>query len=545
MICFENPANAPGIASRGLRQRCARRYPAAWIVVRLVLCGLSLGVGPAAHAELSADSATALVMGCPLDDAARVEQQPMPDQSFTAWRVGFERTAVLCGVSPGVAASALQDTRLDPAVARLDGRQAEYNSTFMGYLDRRVSDVLVQRGSAQLAQHARLLDALESRYGVAPEVLVALWGLESGFGANQGDTPLLDALATLAYEGRRRHFYERQLLAALRLLEAGHLVSGQLRGSWAGAMGQVQFMPTTFVDYAVDGDGDGRRDLWGSTADALASAANYLVRIGWRPGEPWGVEVILPPHFDPVVAELNQSRDMRDWAEAGLSLAAGGDLADALARLPARGAVVLPSGAAGPAFLVFDNFHVILEWNRSIFYALSVGYLAQRLAGGPALTGRAPPGERALSRAEVMGMQEALNDLGLNAGEPDGMVGAQTRQALRRYQTGAALRADAYPTPELIARIRTEAGGGSPPEPPVTDRVSILALQQGLQRLGYEPGPTDGLLGAQTRAALGAYLNDHGEPSTDYPNATLVRRIVEEGAAVAPPVLDLSPASAR
>jgi membrane-bound lytic murein transglycosylase B len=545
MIRFENPANAPGVASRWPRRRCARRCPVAWIVARLVLCGLALGAGPAAHAESSADSATGSVMGCPLDDAAGGEQQPMLDQSFAAWRVGFERTAVLCGVSPGVAARALQGVRLDPAVARLDRRQAEYNSTFMGYLDRRVSDALVQQGRARLGQHASLLDALESRYGVAPAVLVALWGLESGFGANQGDRPLLDALATLAYDGRRRHFYERQLLATLRLLDAEHLVTGQLRGSWAGAMGQVQFMPTTFVDYAVDGDGDGRLDLWGSTDDALGSAANYLARIGWRPGEPWGVEVILPPDFDPVVAELNQSRDMGDWVEAGLRLAAGGDLADARARLPDRGALVLPSGVAGPAFLVFDNFHVILEWNRSIFYALSVGYLAQRLAGGPVLTGRAPPGERALSRAEVMGMQAALNDLGLNAGDPDGMVGAQTRQALRRYQTDAALRADAYPTPELIARIRTEAGGGAPPEPPVTDRASILSLQHGLQRLGYEPGPVDGLLGAQTRAALGAYLIDRGEPVTEHPDAALVRRIAEEGAAVAPAVPDLLPASAR
>jgi membrane-bound lytic murein transglycosylase B len=482
---------------------------------------------------------------CPITADSALPGEPQPQRSFAHWRTAFERAAVRCGISPRVAAQALQTARADPAIARLDRRQAEYNSTFMGYLNRRVSDALVQQGRALLRQHAALLRNIEADYGVAPEVLVALWGLESGFGANQGDTPVLTAVATLAYEGRRRDFYQRQLLAALALLDAGDLGIAQLRGSWAGAMGQVQFMPTTFVAHAVDADGDGRRDLWGSTTDALSSAANYLARIGWRPERPWGVEVLLPPDFEASSAEVTVRRETAHWAEQGLRLASGGTLEDARGRLPARGAVVLPSGVQGPAFLVFDNFDALLEWNRSIFYALSVGYLAQRLAGGPELVGRAPPGERALRRAEVMGLQEALNALGLSAGTPDGMVGAKTRQALRSYQARAGLTADAYPTPALIERIRAEARGAAPDALPATDRAAILALQRGLEGLGYEPGPADGLMGAHTRAALRAYLNDRGEAPTERPSRALVERIAEEAAAVAGPVLEPPAAPAR
>jgi membrane-bound lytic murein transglycosylase B len=530
--------------------RCASRHAAArTLTLALALAlALALGTGLCADAEPRAGLAAASEAGCPISAGAGagVAGAAPGEVSFAAWRAAFERAAIACGVSARVAGSALQAVRLEPAIAQLDRRQAEYNSTFMGYLNGRVSDALVQQGRARLQQHRALLDALDARYGVAPEVLVALWGLESGFGANQGDTPLLGALATLAYGGRRRDFYERQLLAALRMLDAEDVGATGLRGSWAGAMGQVQFMPTTFVEHAVDGDGDGHRDIWRSTADALTSAASYLAAIGWRAEQPWGVEVILPAGFDAYAAEPNLSRATADWAALDLRLAGGGSLADALERLPARGAVVLPSGVDGPAFLVFDNFHVILEWNRSIFYALSVGYLAQRLAGGPALVGRAPPGERALRRAEVLDMQAALNALDLDAGEPDGMVGAKTRDALRRYQARAGLIADAYPTPELIARIRAEARGETAPaEPPVMDRAAILALQQGLERLGYDPGPPDGLWGGRTQDALRAYLHDRGEPPTSPPSATLVQRIAEEGAAVARPVLEPLPTSTR
>ncbi|WP_295882306.1 lytic murein transglycosylase [uncultured Thiohalocapsa sp.] len=503
-----------------------------------MLLGLIAGLALPAQGERLPGTAAAARSACPITTGTGLPGQPPGQRSFAAWRAAFERAAVTCGIRPRVAAAALQAARLDPAIARLDQRQAEYNSTFMGYLHRRVSDVLVQQGRARLQRHATLLRGIEARYGVAPEVLVALWGLESGFGANQGDTPVLAALATLAYDGRRRELYQRQLLAALRLLDAGDVAPVQLRGSWAGAMGQVQFMPTTFVAHALDADGDGRRDLWGSTTDALTSAANYLTRIGWRADQPWGIEVTLPPDFDPYSAELNVRRDTADWAEQGLRLARGGALADALGRLPARGAVVLPSGIEGPAFLVFDNFDAILEWNRSIFYALSVGYLAQRLAGGPTLVGRAPPGEQALSRTEVMRLQEALNALGLDAGEPDGMVGAQTRQALRRYQAGAGLTADAYPTPALIARIRAEARGEAPGALPATDRTSVRALQRGLERLGYDPGPSDGLMGTRTRTALNAYLSDRGQAPVARPSRSLVERIATEGEAVAETVLE-------
>lgn len=442
------------------RCRAGPRGPAAVIALALSLAltpVLTLALPLAADTDQPPAPTAASAPTCAL--TAKGEGLDLTEPSFAAWRDAFARAAIACGVRPEVAGSVLQGVRIDPNSARLDRRQAEYNSTFMGYLQRRIDAAMIRRGRARWQQHAGLLDSIEARYGVAPAVLVALWGLESGFGSNQGDTPVLNALATLAYEGRRRDFYQQQLLAALQILDAGDVDLAQLRGSWAGAMGQVQFMPTTFRDHALDADGDGRRDLWGSTADALTSAANYLAESGWHPEQPWGVEVRLPPDFDAAAAEPHQDRPTADWAAQGLRLADGTALTAALPELPARAAVALPSGVAGPAFLVFDNFHVLLEWNRSLFFALSVGYFAQRLAGGPALVGQAPAGERALRRAEVMDLQEALNALGLDAGALDGMVGVQTRAALRRYQVQGGLTADAYPTPALIARIRAEAQG--------------------------------------------------------------------------------------
>ena len=380
-------------------------------------------------------------------------------RSFAGWLDTFQRQAIACGVDPDTAAVALRSVRYDEKIARLDRSQPEYNSTFDDYLRRRISKDMIDRGRSHLQRHGPLLAQLSKHYGVPPEVIVALWGLESGYGNDIGNIPTMTALATLAYEGRRSDFYQRELLAALRILEAGETSLAGLRGSWAGAMGLVQFMPSVFLDHAVDANGDGRRDIWTSAPDALASAANYLQRIGWRPNQRWGLEVRLPDHFDLYQAELNVRLPMADLVAAGIRPASGRDWPYQLQDQPKTGAIVLPAGANGPAFLVFDNFDVILEWNRSIFYALTVGQLAQRLSGGPALVINQPPGERPLRRTEVIGLQEDLQRLGFEVGEADGMVGAQTRQALRDFQRQHGLQADAYPTPILIARIHAESAG--------------------------------------------------------------------------------------
>jgi membrane-bound lytic murein transglycosylase B len=504
------------------------------IRVPVTLLVLTLGA-TAAGSDTGSDAEG---KACAIDSPAEQALSMEPRRSFDAWRADFQRQAIACGVDATVVSEALARASFSEQIIELDRRQAEFNSTFMDYIGRRVGDALVDPGRALLTRHAALLAGLEARYGVPKEILVALWGLESGFGANTGTSPVLSALATLAYEGRRRGFYQRQLLATLRLLDAEDLSLEQLRGSWAGALGQVQFMPTTFQTYAVDADGDGRRDLWGSDADALASAANYLERLGWRAGEPWGMEVILPPDFDPYPAELNVRKDMAYWADSGVELAVGGRLGDHLERLPAMAAVVLPSGIRGPAFLVFHNFDVILEWNRSIFYALAVGYAAQRLAGGPMLVGRAPPGERPLSRAEVMGLQRSLNALGFEAGEPDGMVGAKTRSALRRYQADAGLTPDAYASPEVISKVRARAIAETRQAVTVVDEAAVRALQGGLVALGYDPGPADGLLGPKTRAALQRYLIEQGEAPVASPTPALIDRIVRQSAQATVPALE-------
>jgi peptidoglycan hydrolase-like protein with peptidoglycan-binding domain len=291
-----------------------------------------------------------------------------------------------------------------------------------------------------------------------------------------------------------------------------------MRGSWAGAMGQPQFMPTTFQAHATDGDGDGRHDIWGSVPDALTSAANYLAAIDWRRGEPWGREISLPAGFDAYQARLPLRLSDAQWGARGVRAADGGALTD----LGLEGSIVLPAGIDGPAFLVYDNFGVITEWNRSIFYGLTVGILSQRLSGGPGLVGRAPPAERRLRRSEVMELQSALNRLGYGAGTPDGMIGMQTRQALRDFQRDRGLVPDAYPGPATIAALR----GQAPPtgQPGVT-QADILALQRGLNARGYDAGIEDGLWGEKTRHAFDAWLSDQGLAPGTAPTPALIQRI--------------------
>jgi membrane-bound lytic murein transglycosylase B len=312
----------------------------------------------------------------------------------------------------------------------------------------------MERGHALLREHAALLEKVRRRYNVQPRFLVAFWGLESNFGEFTGGLSVIGALATLAYDERRSAFFRAQLLDALRILDQGHIDVANMKGSWAGAMGQLQFIPSTFVGYAVDFDGNGRRDIWNSLPDVFGSAANYLSSIGWRGDETWGREVRLPRDFDWELASLSIRKPISDWQRLGVRRTDGRDLPKA----DISGSIVLPAGHKGPAFLVYGNFRAILDWNRSILYALAVGHLADRLAGkGPLLSPR-PAREQALSRAQVKEMQSLLTGLGYDPGTPDGVVGSQTRAALREFQRQARLAADGYPTPELLKSLRQVAG---------------------------------------------------------------------------------------
>jgi len=337
-------------------------------------------------------------------------------------------------------------------VIELDRRQPEFLQTFADYMARRITPAQVARGQAMLAEHATLLDAVEQQYGVPKAVLVAFWGLETNYGATLGSFNIPASLATLAFDGRRSEFFRSQLLDALRIIDAGHVAAIDMNGSWAGAMGQMQFMPSTFRDYAVDADGDARINLWGSLPDAMHSAANYLRRAGWRPGELVAVEVRLPAGFDFRSAGVSQRQPVSGWAALGVQAADGGALPGV-----GRAAIVLPQGWQGPVFMVFDNFDVVMRWNRSVNYALAVAQMAKQLAGGAPMAAQA--GESGgLSTAQLKFLQQALNALGFDAGSEDGLIGPRTQTALRQYQAAHQLPADGYPSPSVLAHIeRTHA----------------------------------------------------------------------------------------
>jgi membrane-bound lytic murein transglycosylase B len=393
---------------------------------------------------------------------------------FDEWLAAFRQDATAQGISAATLDSALTGIAPVERVIELDQRQPEFLQTFADYLGRRVTVRRVKLGQALLAEHAALFDGLEKQYGIPKFVLAAFWGLETNYGSTLGTFNIPASLATLAFDGRRSEFFRSQLLDALRIIDAGHVEAIDMKGSWAGAMGHMQFMPSTFRAYALDGDGDTRIDLWQSLPDAMHSAANYLSRAGWRAGEPVAVEVILPEGFDWRHARIGHRLPAAEWAELGVRPADGGTL-PGVAR---RAAVVLPQGWRGPAFMVFDNFDVVMQWNRSVNYALAVSQLAQQLAGGRALV--SPPGEAgALAAVQLKALQQALNEMGYDAGTPDGLMGPLTQTALRRYQAAHGLPVDGYPAPGVIEHVRqahaeARAAGQltSKPEPTFSEPAS-------------------------------------------------------------------------
>lgn len=381
---------------------------------------------------------------------------PVPDASpqqlaFEQWVASFRISARAAGIDEATLALAFADVRYVPRVVELDRAQPEFTRSVWAYLDAAVSPQRVARGQAQWQQHRADIDAAAARYGVAPEILVAIWGVESNYGSNFGSIPTIDALATLGFDGRREAWARGQLLAALRILQDGDIDRGHMVGSWAGAMGQTQFMPSVFLAHAVDADGDGRRDLWASMADVMASTANFLARSGWQAGEPWGVEVRLPPGFDVGLADPSVRQSAAQWAYQGVKGVDGAPLPPL-----ADAAVLLPAGAGGPVFLVGPNFRVILRYNNATSYALAVGLLAQRLAGGPGVQAAWPRELATLSRQQLVALQTALNQRGFDSGAPDGVMGPATQAAIRAYQRSVGLPADGYPTLELLHRVQAQ-----------------------------------------------------------------------------------------
>lgn len=374
--------------------------------------------------------------------------QDTEQAGFAAWIAGFSREALAAGIRPATVQQVLAHATLQPRVIELDRAQPEFNRTPWAYLDSAVSAQRIAQGQAKRAEHQAAIDAAATRYGVPSSIITAIWGIESNYGSNFGNFRAVDALATLGFEGRRAAWARSELLAALRILDQGDISDERMVGSWAGAMGNTQFLPSVFLAYAVDADGDGHRDIWGSIPDVAASTANFLARMGWQAGQPWGVEVRLPPGFDYARAEQNVRQTAAQWAAEGVQGMDGQPL-------PALDAasIATPAGARGPAFLVGQNFRTILRYNNSVSYALAVGLLARQIDGGSGVAGAWPRDLAPLSRSQMQQLQAQLNQRGFNAGTTDGVMGPATRAGLRQYQQSVGMVADGYPTTELLQRL--------------------------------------------------------------------------------------------
>lgn len=372
------------------------------------------------------------------------------EDGFQKWLADFRPRAIQAGISEATLNASLDALTYLPDVVRRDRNQAEFTKTIWDYLDTAVSEARITNGKAALAKHGELLTKIENRYGVDKEIIVAIWGLESAYGAFRGSVSTLSAMATLAYDGRRRAFFEEQLIAALEILDNGDTRLANMRGSWAGAMGHTQFMPSSYRDHAVDFTQDGRRDIWSDDpSDALASAAAYLAHFGWTKGMPWGVEVALPEDFDYASARRETTRRPSDWARLGVVAQSGKPIPDY-----GQASVLLPAGAQGAAFLVFDNFEVLERYNTADAYVIGVGHLADRIAGGPAIQAGWPRGDRALTLAERLELQERLTADGFDTQGIDGKIGPLTIQAVRDYQKSQGLTPDGYASLRILDRLR-------------------------------------------------------------------------------------------
>jgi membrane-bound lytic murein transglycosylase B len=377
---------------------------------------------------------------------------PGEKDDFSIWLESLKADARTEKISEATIQETFKDAEYLPNVIVLDRSQPEFISTFFTYINKRVTEDRIDNGRYKLHENMDLLNKVEQQYGVPKNIIVAFWGLETNYGSYKGNYELPSALMSLAYEGRRAEFFRSQLMDVMRIIDAGHNDVEGMRGSWAGASGHMQFMPSTFIAYAVDADGDGRSDIWNSLPDAFSSASNYLSRIGWKKEEPVALEVKLPASFDYAEARLDLRKQAADWTNMGVTKVDG-------TPLPAvnNAAILLPQGWQGPAFLVADNFDVIMKWNRSINYALSVSYLADQLVEDkPIVNGWATAGYVGISFNQAWAMQAKLNDLGFDSGAPDGFPGTKTQHAIRSYQVQHHLPADGYPSLELYKRLMKE-----------------------------------------------------------------------------------------
>lgn len=369
---------------------------------------------------------------------------------FDSWVGAFMRRARGKGISQHTLDQAFEAAQYLPDVIRRDRNQAEFTKTLWEYLDSAVSATRVRNGKAALRKHARVLDRIEAQYGVSKEIIVAVWGLESAYGTFRGSEPTISALATLAFDGRRARFFESELVNALTVLQNGDIALQNMTGSWAGAMGHTQFMPSSYNVYAVDFTGDGRRDIWSDDpSDALASTANYLSWFGWQKNVPWGVEVELPNGFDYSQTGDRIRKSTNAWRQLGVRPARGGQLPKS-----DRVSILVPAGSKGVAFAIYQNFQVIERYNPADAYVIAVGHLADRIAGGSGFKASWPRGDRGLQFVERKEIQQLLARRGFDPGGVDGKIGPNTLSAVRRYQASIGATPDGYVSLDLLNQLR-------------------------------------------------------------------------------------------
>lgn len=414
-----------------------------------------------------AAAAVALVPVCLGSNAASADpavrmSSPVPDDpvdrtaDFQAWVVRFRAEALAQGISAETFDRSFAGVRLNARVVDLNENQPEFSRAIWDYMDSAVSAIRVEKGREHLQRFRNTLGRAEDKHGVPPSIITAIWSLESNFGNNMGGFNVIEALATLAFEGRRASFGREQLLAALRIIQSGDVEPRRMVGSWAGAMGQTQFIPTAFLQYAEDGNGDGRRDLWDTKADVFNSTANYLSNKGWQQDAPCFDEVRLPEGFDLSLADISIEKSVREWAGLGVTLTNGNSLQGRTGlRVDSPAAVILPGGHKGPAFIAYPNFKAVLAYNNAISYALAICQLSRRFEGGASFSTDWPRGEAPiLSRTDRLELQMLLNQRGFDVGEPDGVIGKRSREAIRAFQKKIGVPADGFATVTLLQSLR-------------------------------------------------------------------------------------------
>ena len=412
-----------------------------------VSCGLvcafsALAAGP--ETSLRPEGRTAQVV------QVAASKQAQTNQGLQAWVAAFRGRALAAGISAATFDQAMRGVRYDPKIIERDRNQAEFTKTIWDYLDTAVSDLRIANGRAALSKWDGALSQIEARYGVEKEIITAIWGLESAYGTFRGSTSVINGLATLAYDARRAAFFENELIEALKILDSGDTTPARMQGSWAGAMGHTQFMPSSWQKHAVDFDGDGKRNIWeDDPRDALASTGAYLKHFGWTKGQPWGVEVRLPDRFDYTMADREKLKRPSDWAAMGIA-----PVTDTFDDRHGLASILLPGGAEGAAFMIFSNFAVLEKYNTADAYVIGVGHLADRIGGAGAIEHSWPRRLRALTKDERIELQERLTAAGFDTVKIDAKMGPLTINAVRRFQLSQGIKPDGYPSLSVLERLR-------------------------------------------------------------------------------------------